>query len=141
EEACPATARAALRDFIEGAAGVPERIGGYRVLRQLGRGGMGSVYLAERTHDFEQRVAIKVLRRGLDTEDVIRRFLAERRILAGLQHPNIAALLDGGSTEDGRPFLVMQYVEGTSITTHCERAGLSIRERLELFLTVCEAAR
>jgi serine/threonine-protein kinase len=119
---------------------VPPRIAGYRLLRELGRGGMGTVYLAERdAADFEQRVAVKLLRRGLDTDDVLRRFLSERRILAGLDHPNIARLIDGGSTEDSRPFLAMEYVEGSPITEYCERHALSVRERLRLFLRAADA--
>jgi eukaryotic-like serine/threonine-protein kinase len=139
-----AIAEAALRDIATSmpAKPAPDRIGPYRLLRQIGRGGMGTVYLAERADaDFEQRVAVKVLRRGLDTDDVVRRFVAERRILAGLDHPAIAQLFDGGSTEDGRPFLVMQYVEGMTITEYCKRASLPVRERLELFLEVCDAVR
>jgi serine/threonine-protein kinase len=142
-----ATTRAALRELSEtvgGADGVADlpRVGTYRLLRELGRGGMGTVYLAERADaDFEQRVAVKLLRRGLDTDDVVRRFLSERRILAGLEHPNIGRLYDGGSTEDGRPFLVMEYVDGTTITTYCDQHALTIRERLQLFLHVADAVR
>jgi serine/threonine-protein kinase len=118
------------------------QIGPYRVLRELGRGGMGTVYLADRPgSDFEQQVAIKVLRRGLDTEDVIRRFLVERRILATLDHPNIALLFDGGSTADDRPYLAMQYVEGVPITDYCDRRKLGIPARLRLFEQVADAVR
>ena len=103
---------------------------------------MGSVYLAERAEaDFEQRVAVKLLRRGIDTDDIVQRFLVERRILAGLTHPNIARLYDGGSTEDGRPFLAMEYVDGTAITEYCDAAGLPLERRLELFLLVADAVR
>jgi eukaryotic-like serine/threonine-protein kinase len=117
-------------------------LGPYRVLRELGRGGMGVVYLAERADGhFRRRVAIK-LADTTDTEDpVYQRFLAERQILAGLDHPNIARLLDGGISEDGRPFLVMEYVEGLPVTTYCERHRLPINERLRLFTDVCEAVQ
>jgi len=139
-----ATAGAALRELAAVVPGepAPDAIGPYRLLRQVGRGGMGTVYLAERADaDFEQRVAVKLLRRGLDTDDIVRRFLAERRILAGLDHPNIAQLLDGGSTEDGRPYLVMQYVDGLPITAYCRRNELPVRQRLEIFLRVADAVR
>ncbi|MFV1986793.1 MAG: protein kinase [Gemmatimonadota bacterium] len=119
-----------------------ERVGPYRLLRQVGRGGMATVYLAERADgQWEQQVAVKVIRRGLDTDDVIRRFLAERQILSSLQHPNIARLLDGGSTEDGLPYLVLEFVEGEPITTHCDARRLRVRERLELFCDVCRAVQ
>ena len=89
--------------------------------REIGRGGMGSVYLAERAdQEFEQRVAIKVVRRGMDTEEIVHRFRAERQILARLDHPNIARLFDGGTTEDGRPYFVMEYVEGQPIDEYCD---------------------
>ncbi len=141
------TAREALQELatgseIPGAEPPLERVGAYRLLRRIGRGGMGSVYLAERAAaDFQQRVALKLLRRGIDTEDIVRRFLLERRILAGLAHPNIARLYDGGSTEDGRPYLVMEYVDGTPITEYCDAARLPLARRLELFLGVADAVR
>ena len=117
-----------------------EVIGAYRVLRRLGRGGMGTVYLAERVDgEYDQKVAIKLLRRGLDTEDILARFRAERQILASLNHPNIAHLLDGGSTSSGLPYLVMEHVEGEPITEYCDRNRLPIDQRLELFLSVAAA--
>jgi len=118
----------------------PERVGPYRLIRRVGRGGMGTVYLAEREDgEFERQVAIKLLRRGLDTEDVVRRFRAERQILASLDHPNIARLVDGGSAEDGRPYLAMEYVEGSPILEYCDDRRLSIPARLALFETVLRA--
>lgn len=136
-----AMATAALGVAPRGAGGEDE-IGPYRVLEELGRGGMGTIYLAERAGaDFRQRVAIKMLRRGLDTEDIIRRFRSERRILADLDHPNIARLIDGGSTAGGQPYLVMEYVEGTAVTAFCEAGSLSVRQRLRLFLDVADAVR
>lgn len=119
---------------------VPEEIGGYRIERPLGRGGMGQVYLAVReAAGFRQTVALKVMRRGLDTDDLIRRFRAERQILAGLDHPNISRLLDVGAMEDGRPYFVMEYVEGRTLTDHARDNDLSIPERLRLFRTICGA--
>jgi serine/threonine protein kinase/tetratricopeptide (TPR) repeat protein len=115
-------------------------IGAYRVVREIGRGGMGVVYLAERADgQFEQRVALKLVRTGLHFDRYVHRFLRERRILARLQHPGIAGLLDGGVTKDGRPFLVMEFVEGVPLTDHCDRNALSIDERLRLFADACAA--
>jgi serine/threonine-protein kinase len=117
-----------------------DSIGPWRVLRAIGRGGMGQVYLAERdTVDFRQTVAIKVIRRGLDTDDLIARFRNERRILARLDHPNIARLIDVGATEQGRPYFVMEHVDGVPIIEYCDRNGLAIAERLRLFQSVCAA--
>ena len=99
------------------------RIGAYRVTRELGRGGMGTVYLAARADgQFEKEVAIKVLKRGTDTEEVLQRFAAERHILAQLDHPNIARLLDAGTTDDGLPYFVMELVSGSPVTRVCARA-------------------
>src|SRR5689334_15434727 len=118
----------------------PDRIGAYRALRELGRGGMGVVYLAERDDgQYRQRVAIKVLRNTPDTEQLHRRFVAERQILASLNHPNIAQLLDGGVTDAHLPYLVMEYVDGAPITTYCDRQQLTVEERLRLFRDVCAA--
>ncbi len=124
-----------------GAAQLGERLGPYRLLREIGRGGMGEVYLAVRDDDqYRKQVAIKLVRRGMDIDSIIRRFRHERQILAGLDHPNIARLLDGGTTEDGLPWLAMEYVEGEPIDAYCDRRQLSINERLKLFRTVCAAA-
>src|SRR5688572_20122949 len=112
-------------------------IGPYRVVRQLGRGGMGTVFLATREdEEFEQRVAIKLVRGG---EMLVQRFRQERQILASLEHPNIAHLLDGGTTPDGLPYLVMEYVDGTPIDDYCRARSLSIPEKLRLFLQLCDA--
>ncbi|HVS63534.1 MAG TPA: serine/threonine-protein kinase [Thermoanaerobaculia bacterium] len=117
-----------------------DRIGAYRLLRLLGRGGMGVVYLAERAdRQFEKRVAIKLLAASAAGPTVYRRFLRERQILADLEHPAIARLLDGGVTADGTPFLVMEAVDGVPIDRWCERRGASLRQRLDLFLVACEA--
>jgi eukaryotic-like serine/threonine-protein kinase len=118
------------------------RCGPWRLVRELGHGGMGTVFLAERADgQFQQQVALKVVKRGMDTDEILRRFLAERQILARLQHPHIARLLDGGVTEDGRPYFVMEHVEGTSIAAYCLGAGLSLEARLRLFQEVCDAVR
>ena len=115
-------------------------IGAYRILRRIGQGGMGAVYLAERdTGEFKQQVAIKLIKRGMDSEFVVRRFLSERQILAALNHPNIARLLDGGTTADGRPYFVMEYIEGRPITQYADEQQLSTVERLQLFQKVCAA--
>ena len=117
-------------------------VGGYHIIRPIARGGMGQVYLASRgTTDFRQYVALKVLRRGLDTEDVLRRFAVERRIQASLSHPNIARFLDGGATDEGLPFFVMEYVEGLPITGYSAKNNLSVEQRLGLFRTVCAAVQ
>jgi serine/threonine protein kinase/tetratricopeptide (TPR) repeat protein len=117
-----------------------QRFGPYRVIREIGRGGMGAVYFAERADgQFEQQVALKLIKRGMDTDLVLQRFRAERQILASLDHPNIARLLDGGTTDDGRPYFVMEYIEGEPLDQYADTRRLSIPDRLRLFLTVCGA--
>lgn len=114
----------------------------WKIVDTLGRGGMGEVYRVERTgSDIHQQGALKILRHGLQTEDNLRRFRLEKQILAGLQHPNIASLISGGLSEDGRPFLVMEYVEGIPIDAYCDKHNLSLKQRLHLFETVCEAVQ
>ncbi len=118
------------------------RIGAYAVDELIGRGGMGDVYRAHRADDqYEQRVAIKLIRPGRSPGELIRRLRTERQILARLQHPNVATLLDGGLTEGGQPYLVMQFVDGATITDYVDEHALGLRERLTLFLDVCEAVR
>lgn len=118
------------------------QVGRYRLGTVLGRGGMATVYEAVRDDGvFDQRVAVKLLRRGLDTDEVVRRFTAERRILSSLEHPNIARVIDGGATDDGRPFLVMERVDGEPITKWADRRRLTVRERLALFLQVADAVQ
>jgi eukaryotic-like serine/threonine-protein kinase len=118
------------------------RIGAYRLVREVGRGGMSIVYLAERDDgQFQQTVAVKVIRRGLDTPDLVRRFCAERQILASLNHPHIARLLDGGTTEDGLPYLTMEHVPGEPLTEFCDRRRLTVDQRLKLFVTVARAVQ
>ena len=115
------------------------RVGPYRVERLIARGGMGAVYLAMRQDDFEQRVALKLVHPELQTAEVLRRFAGERQILARLEHPSIARILDGGTTDDALPFFVMEYVEGVPVDRYCEERGLSLRRRLELFRRICAA--
>ncbi len=118
------------------------RIGPYSLVRELGRGGMGAVYLASRADEqYESQVAIKLVKPGLDTEFVLKRFRRERQILARLQHPNIARLLDGGTTPENVPYLVMEYIDGAWITRHAEALNLSIEDRLRLFLPVLSAVQ
>jgi eukaryotic-like serine/threonine-protein kinase len=122
------------------AAMIGRRLGPYRVVRELARGGMGVVYLAERDDDaFRRRVAIKVVQGGLSLPELDARFEAERRILASLEHPNIARLLDAGTSDDGTPFVVMEYVEGSPIDIYVRDRPLLTR--LELFCTVCDAVQ
>jgi serine/threonine protein kinase/tetratricopeptide (TPR) repeat protein len=117
-----------------------ERVGAYVIVRELGRGGMGTVFLAERADgQFEKQVAIKVLNRGADTAEILRRFRAERQILAKLDHPNIARLLDAGTTDDGLPYFIMDYIVGAPVTRFAVTQRLSTRQRLELFLKICAA--
>jgi TolB-like protein/Tfp pilus assembly protein PilF len=119
---------------------IGRRIGAYCVVREIGRGGMGAAYLAERAdHAFEKQVAIKLIKRGMDTDAILQRFRHERQILANLNHPNVATLLDGGTTDDGLPFFVMEYVDGVPIDEFCDAHQLSIAERLRLFQAVCAA--
>ncbi|MEO8126100.1 MAG: protein kinase [Bryobacteraceae bacterium] len=121
---------------------VGRRIGAYRVTGVIGRGGMGSVYLAVRADDhYEKKVAIKLVKRGMDTDFIVGRFRAERQILASLEHPRIARLLDGGATEDGLPYFVMEHIDGKPIAHYCDDAKLSIPERLKLFRLVCSAVQ
>ncbi|HEX5230350.1 MAG TPA: protein kinase [Bryobacteraceae bacterium] len=122
-------------DTLEGA-----RMGSYRLIRELGRGGMGSVYLAARDDNaFEKQVAVKLIREGMQNEFILRRFRHERQILARLEHPNIARLLDGGTTSDGLPYFVMEYVPGKPLVQHCESRSLWVGDRVQIFLEVCSA--
>lgn len=117
-------------------------IGSYKIIKEIGKGGMGIVYLASREDEqFHQRVAIKVVKREIDNEEVLHRFRNERQILASLKHPNIAQLLDGGTTNEGSPYFVMEYVEGLPLTQYCDEKQLSANERLDLFKKICSAVQ
>lgn len=122
-----------------GVMGIGERIGRYKLLRILGEGGFGIVYLAEQQRPMKRQVALKIIKPGMDSAQVIRRFEAERQALALLDHPNVAHVHDAGTTKLGRPYFVMEYVKGAPITEHCDRQKFTIEERLKLFVKVCEA--
>ena len=130
----------ALLDDVDEDPMVGTVLGNYRIEREVGRGGMGAVYEAYRADgEFRLRVALKVVKRGIDTDFVLRRFRNERQILAALDHPFITRLIDGGTTPDGRPYFVMEYIDGQTLYRYCDKKRLSINERLELFCRVCEA--
>ncbi|HLM03126.1 MAG TPA: serine/threonine-protein kinase, partial [Pyrinomonadaceae bacterium] len=134
------TAAAAAAEDRELNAMIGRQIGVYRLVREIGRGGMGAVYLAERSDGaFDQKVAVKLIKRGMDTDLVVRRFRNERQILATLNHPNITRLLDGGSTAKGLPYFVMEYVQGEQLYVYCDKRRLSINERLRIFQKICAA--
>jgi serine/threonine-protein kinase len=119
-----------------------QRVGPYRLIRELGRGGMGVVFLAERAEGgFDQRVVIKLIKRGMDSDAILQRFLRERQILAGLEHASVARLFDGGVTDDGQPYFAMEYVDGKPLTTYCDERGHSVDERLRLFEDTCRAVQ
>ena len=119
---------------------IDKQIGAFRIVREIGRGGMGAVYLAERADgEFQQRVAIKLIKRGMDSDFIVRRFRHERQILASFEHPFIARLLDGGSTIDNIPYFVMEYIEGETLYNYCDSNKLGITERLKIFQKVCSA--
>ena len=139
----PAAALELEGDDPEEDSRVGTQVGPYELVRELGSGGMGAVYLARRVDaEFEQQVAIKLIRGDhTDSAAVVRRFRSERQILARLDHPNIAKLLDGGRTAQGQPYFVMEYVPGLPITEYCDRHRLNIRARIELFIQACEAVQ
>ena len=120
---------------------VGDRIGRYKLLQQIGQGGCGIVYMAEQEEPVRRRVALKIIKLGMDTKSVIARFEAERQALALMDHPNIAKVLDAGATDTGRPFFVMELVRGIKITDYCDQRSLPTRERLDLFVQVCQAVQ
>ncbi len=150
-------ARAATRSLpappgkVESTASAPDatvfahveqrRVGFYKILERLGEGGMGEVFLAEQEQPVRRRVALKVIKAGMDTKEVIARFEAERQALAVMDHPNVAKVFDAGATPQGRPFFAMELVQGEALTTYCDRHGLTVKQRLELFIPVCEAVQ
>lgn len=142
EECAADAARFRIDADGERATRIGSRIGAYRILRELGHGGMGTVFLAERDDEhYRQQVAIKLINPGLGGETIRKRFRNEMQILADLNHSNIARLFDGGETADGVPYLVMEYVEGSPINRYCDEHNLSTEQRLRLFCTVCDAVQ
>ena len=118
-----------------------EDFGRYRIIESLGEGGMGAVYLAEQLEPIRRRVALKVVKLGMDTSQVLARFSNERQALAMMDHPNVARIYDAGATPKGRPYFVMEYIEGAPITQYCDRRRMPTEERLALFLAVCRAVQ
>jgi serine/threonine protein kinase/tetratricopeptide (TPR) repeat protein len=135
------SAPAGTRGPADGQLRIGERIGSFQIREEIGRGGMGVIYLADRVDVFEQRVAIKLMRRGTDTDEVLSRFVQERHILARLEHPQIARLIEAGATESGLPYLAMEYVDGEPITVYCERLDAPLAEVLRLFHQICRAVQ
>ena len=142
EECAADAARFRMETGNDRATRIGSRVGAYRILRELGHGGMGTVFLAERDDEqYRQQVAIKLINPGLGGESIRKRFRNEMQILADLNHPNIARLFDGGETTDGVPYLVMEYVEGSPLNRYCDEHNLSTERRLQLFCTVCDAVQ
>jgi len=131
-----------VTERISPSTGSHDRLmGNYRLLQRLGEGGMGEVWQAEQLEPVQRQVAVKLIKRGMDSEQVLARFETERQALALMDHPAIAKVFDAGTTERGRPYFVMELVQGVPITTYCDRHRKSVRERLELFVEVCEGIR
>src|SRR5437016_6071213 len=132
-------AQPAGADPVPPAEKAGDRIGRYKLLQQIGEGGCGVVYMAEQEEPVRRRIALKVIKLGMDTKQVIGRFEAERQALALMDHPNIAKVLDAGATDTGRPYFVMELVRGIKITDYCDQSQLPTCERLDLFVQVCQA--
>ncbi|MCA9277457.1 MAG: serine/threonine protein kinase, partial [Phycisphaerales bacterium] len=122
-------------------AGMAPEVANFRLIKEIGRGGMGVVWLAEQDEPVKRRVALKLIRSELPANDVLARFEAEKQALAMMDHPNIARVLDAGTTDDGRPYFVMELVDGVPITQYCDDHKLSVDERLKLFVSVCKAVQ
>src|SRR5271157_1428197 len=137
----PAGIKATIRLDLAPAEKAGDQIGVYKLLQQIGEGGCGVVYMAEQEAPVQRRVALKVIKLGMDTKSVIARFAAERQALALMDHPNIAKVLDAGATETGRPYFVMELVRGIPITDYCDQNNLSVQSRLDLFMQVCRAVQ
>ncbi|MHC4207625.1 MAG: serine/threonine protein kinase, partial [Planctomycetota bacterium] len=134
----PASAENVTVDAPTQIEGPGTKIGRYELLSLIGEGGMGLVYLAEQKEPVKRKVALKIVKLGMDTKQVVARFEAERQTLALLEHPNIAHVFDAGTTEAGRPYFVMEYVEGKSVTKYCDEQKLNVEQRLGIFQQVCE---
>ena len=130
-----------LNSSGEQSSDAPDQIGPYRVIRELGEGGFGSVYLCQQNEPIKRLIAVKVLRPGMDTRTVLRRFEEERLLLSKMDHPGIARVLDAGKADTGRPYIAMEYIEGTMITTYCNANGLGLHARLEVFAQACQAVQ
>jgi serine/threonine protein kinase len=140
ESAVCAAIESEIASMLDESSLVGVRLGPYRLLKEIGRGGMGAVYLAERADgQFQKRVAVKMVRPGLDTEFILARFRRERQVLGRFDHPNIGKLLDGGTAANGTPYFVMEYIDGDWITRYCTSRTLGVEQRLRLFLRVCSA--
>src|SRR5262249_16583387 len=140
----PKPGRETVKDLKPGIADLPDevigqKIGRYKILERVGEGGCGVVYVAEQTEPVRRRVALKVIKLGMDTKQMVARFEAERQALAMMDHPNIAKVLDGGATDNGRPYFIMELVRGIKITAYCDQASLPTKDRLGLFIQVCQA--
>jgi non-specific serine/threonine protein kinase/serine/threonine-protein kinase len=133
--------RPAAATISDGIAPHPLTIGPWRVIREISRGGMGAVFLCERDDEYKRLVAVKLIRRGMDSDHIIARFRNERRILASLDHPHIARLLDGGTTAEGQPYFVMEFIDGTPIDRYCRERELDLPGRLRLFQSICSAVQ
>lgn len=129
-----------VNSFLEGVQ-LPKSIGHYRLIKKIGEGGMGQVWLAEQAEPVQRQVAVKLVRPGLFNDALLRRFLAERQSLASMDHPYIAKVFEAASTADGQPYLVMEYVAGLPITEYCDQKKLKIEERLKLYVKVCEGVQ
>jgi serine/threonine protein kinase len=127
--------------FPDSSVTIGGQIGPYKILRFLGEGGFAYVYLAEQKHPIRRQVALKIIKPGMDSKQVIARFEAERQALALLEHPNIAHVFSAGSTETGRPYFAMEYINGMPITEYCDKEKISIEDRLKLFIQICEAVQ
>src|ERR1043166_5390510 len=141
DPAIPASEKATAIFSPQTEEGPGSIIGRYKLLQKIGEGGCGVVYMAEQSVPVRRRVALKVIKLGMDTKQVIGRFEAERQALALMDHPNIAKVLDAGATETGRPYFVMELVRGIKITEYCDENNLSTEERLNLFIQVCQAVQ
>jgi len=140
ESAVCAAIESEVASMLNESSPVDTRLGPYRLLKEIGRGGMGTVYLAERADgQFQKQVAVKMVRPDMDTEFILARFRRERQVLGRLDHPNIGRLLDGGTATNGTPYFVMEYIDGGWITRYCESKGLDVEERVRLFLHICSA--
>src|SRR5579862_498886 len=140
-EKSPNADRTKVKAEAAGAEKPGDCIGGYKVLRQIGEGGCGVVFMAEQTAPIHRKVALKIIKPGMDTKSVIARFEAERQVLALMDHPNIAKIFTAGATQSGRPYFVMELIRGIKITEYCDQHSLTTEDRLKLFIQVCQAVQ